>query len=419
VVYVVSLLLLAESNTLTVVPSGLLFLCWLYELNQDRRLWQKTTRRWTILGFAAVGYLSILFQLIGPPDRLSNGTGGVASTPHFITASSVLITLILVVMHRYRYKQPLLYCLALCLAAAAHSIFIPPVVLLAIWWIYTATREQLINRKILALCSGTLVVIVSFFSWLQPIPRSFNILELIVWPETSNVFTGLLVLVLLGAAYIYLLSMPERRALVAAYIFSLYWMFFIILFKHPFGGGIRHYWLIPLVTIFFLWIGSDGIKRKSTRRLQRVEYAMLLTLLLSTFSAFNTIIKDKNYLFSGSTDAAQYINANYPGASIASEKSAPATAILPYVHQSTFFYTDLQMDGSYINWNKTYGEKALYTSPQTAAERASMHFGNTTYLLITSSPLSADVAGYQLVHVSPTDFISRNEAYWIYLHHRP
>lgn len=177
-------------------------------------------------------------------------------------------------------------------------------------------------------------------------------------------------------------------------------------------GGLRHSGLVLIVVIASIWIAAD-VPDTSASRIAAV--LLNVTLAASAIYTFVNARADVRYAFSGSKEAAEFIDHRFDDYAIAAHNMYFAESILPYLPGRRFWYAGLGEYGTYMKWDEKQGV-GVHMPYEVAAQRARQQFRGTKWLLLVNDPMpDPERHGFRLVH-APEVVVFRHpdERFWLY-----
>ena len=176
-------------------------------------------------------------------------------------------------------------------------------------------------------------------------------------------------------------------------------LFAILVLKH--FGGLRHHGLLLVFVIYALWIAWDQRRDGSARLTERmVLWTMGALFIVAVPYSFRAHRADAVGLYSGSRPMAAFmIHNGLQGRFLAAHKSAPTSAVLPFLPGKQAWYADVQALGSFVSWNKAYVANSEISSEE-AAHRAMQapEWGPGALLLLNRPLADPSAAGLILRH---------------------
>jgi hypothetical protein len=342
-------------------------------------------------------------------------------------------------LHRMRFATPVLYAVpvALLFNTNAHSVVIAGAVVLA--YAIDVVRDRRWSVSTVA----ALAVMVSGGGaavWQLRPPPDPNITGGLI--RTTNYALGgwgigqaflplldltvaAIVAGVLVVALVLTLSREPMPWLVFAISFG--WLAYVFVFKY--FGGVRHFGLFLIVTMYVLWIRADHTWSKLPPRSQRpvarlAAYAPPMALVLlnvclaySVYVAMNQMYFEWRYAFSGAKDMATYVaEAGLAGRPIVAHGPAHAGALLPHLPGVQIWYLGLDRFGTNMPWDDAY-RRAEELTHEEAIDRIPAELGARPDLLVLlNGPLPARFEGkFRLLYksVEPV-FRYPEETYYLY-----
>ena len=241
---------------------------------------------------------------------------------------------------------------------------------------------------------------------------------------SSILFQGLAVVLLLTCLTA-IRTNPRALLLVAG---SLGGMFLVFVFKH--GGQPRHHGLVLTVVVVALWIALESNAARESpanssggplsrllraATLKHAVAALTVSQLLSIDLTVRMYEMEIPQRFSAARAMAEYIADRAPDTTIAAHQSAPASALLPYLPDQTFWYVDVQRYGTFSVWDRHYGEN-MEIGEFEMLTRINEHFGDEWPWILVNRPLTnPEAAGLELRHVEVDDvFGVEDERFLLY-----
>jgi hypothetical protein len=188
----------------------------------------------------------------------------------------------------------------------------------------------------------------------------------------------------------------------------------IFVFSYAVEDGYRHFGFLWLVMIVFLWLGLE--KNPITRKVHQViVWVAILPLLYAAASAH---WREFRYPFSGSTEAAQFLESNgLSRESMAISPSVLAGGLLPQIdREEPVFYPGEIRSGTYSLWNEALA-RSYSVLPEELLRRSEKAFpAGEPFLFIINAPLDGQVNGrLRLLFASSPEVWGRaDERFFIY-----
>ena len=178
-------------------------------------------------------------------------------------------------------------------------------------------------------------------------------------------------------------------------------LFYIFIFKE--AGSSRHHGFILILLFVALWISSFYKDKpnsemrishfKNVRFRKLTTYSVLILMLnislsLSILPCAYAHFKEYTSLFSGSKIMAEYLKSNHlTNNIIVAHRSPPASAILPYIPGTRFWYADIEQFGTYVTWNKKYGNNQNISFEEIVKRINKHHFSESNILILLNNPI--------------------------------
>jgi hypothetical protein len=174
-------------------------------------------------------------------------------------------------------------------------------------------------------------------------------------------------------------------------------LFYIFAFKRP--GAINHSGFVLIMLLFGLWIGnyytdSNKIYLKiiSTYNINLLKISMVLiniSLALSLVYAVKVQYLEYRHAFSGAKEMADIIKRNnLIHYTIVAHKSPPAASLLPYLPNKKFWYATFEDYGTFIKYNKKYGEGGNISNVQVIFKLEKTFPDKSKTLLLLTKPIN-------------------------------
>ena len=342
---------------------------------------------------------------------------------------SILLLFLIAWQYKNRHTTPIRYLalLALLFNTNVHSLF--PATALSVLYGYEILSSSKPRSRYL-LASSILLIGVALSVWqLIPTPDTNNldVFHLFSWrapfiafanaffpsiPRTGYLSVGLaLVVASIHTWQVYKTSKKSAFILLVSYLGLIY----LFMFKHT--GSIRHHGFILVLLIFAYWLSPPAWITNRTIPYRHIAALSLLgCLILSSVVVVRNYVLEYQHPFSGAPAAAEFIKASpFANHTLVGHPSIKASALAPYLDNSTIWYADVQEFGTYITWNTQYEEGKSIT-PVQAIERARQYLSTNEVLFILDRPLPDSLDSlYDLVYQSPaTVFGYGEEHYFLY-----
>lgn len=357
---------------------------------------------------------------------------------------SILFLFIIATIYPSRFNRPVAYSLPIFLLfnTNVHSYF--AAVALLLLFAYEIIREKhsfefyfalfiMITGGLIAVLQlippsdGLITGHVRYIALVQP----FNAIVQALMPgATYNIITYIIAFSALVIISLQLYAKPQ-----AIFILSLsyLWLFYIITFKYP--GLMRHQGFALIFMIFAIWLSKHHKNTESSIGDYRVtymsakgllvhnipNYVLALCLALSCVYSLKMYVREYCYNFSSAKQMSQYMIRNgFNKFEIVALDRFQATALLPYLPYTKFWFTESENYETYITW-KSHSPVTDTSNSAKLIERARIHFTDIPkVLLISSKPIDASqVLGLRLIFSTTGTSVKTiehpcDEWYWLY-----
>ena len=356
---------------------------------------------------------------------------------------SVLLLFSIAAFYHNRFKRPLLYSLMVFLLfnTNVHSFFIASsLTLLFTWELYReSVQGNMAKTAVLVMFTGGLV---SFLQLLTP--PDCNICGIFStkvyfapFVAIANTFFPWLTafiknrelqLFLIAASFLIffltIIAVIRKPAVLFIFLVSLGGLFYIFVFKKP--GSINHHGLILIILLFGLWIGNNYseshkiyLKIISQYNIDLRKISMVLiniSLALSLLYAVKVQYLEYRYAFSGAKEMADIIKRNnLTHYTIVAHKSTHTPALLPYLPGEKFWYATFKDYGTFIKYNRKYGEGEKISNVQVISMLGKKFPDKSKILLLLTKPIiSPQSYGYTLLFKVDGVFGYRHENFYLY-----
>lgn len=223
--------------------------------------------------------------------------------------------------------------------------------------------------------------------------------QLSPFPIFTYTILGLFGGFILVVSCLYLFN--QSRQVLLLYLFSISWLFYLFLFRHP--GQYRHHGFIVVFLIFSIWIGSYYRPKIEKTTLFSIKRTMLLLNISFSFSIFpNALMYFNDYKleYSGSKLMATFLATQKLTDHLLIGSNSPAVSSLaPYLPKKKFWYPDIQNFGTYVVWNTKYFVNADIKFKELEGRIKGNHLNNETALLVLNTPIpEGDELNYHLLY---------------------
>ena len=337
-------------------------------------------------------------------------------------ALTTLFLFIVASLYKKRHESIGIYCLSLFLLFNTHYFLFPLASALFSLLIYETIKRKSFSRKtIVSLCFAFLGGLLAFLqgtilpsdfasSGFMRQPEIMNILNpiaLSLFPVQWNV--SIEISVLIGIVLLVVLFIYLSRKLSVLYLYLVNHFFLFILFMYFYPGDLRHFGLVLMMILFFLWIEtyhpSSQVQFLYKLPYQWIRNSILLILIFSficSFRASRTAGFWEWYgAFSGSKGAAKSIEAvskkfHLQDEVIVADHSDIASSVVAYLPGRKFWYANFQEFGTFNISSKKYQSMKTLTQEDVIIQ-AGKRFQNLENLIfLFSKPLEFDQRfGYQ------------------------
>ncbi len=337
-------------------------------------------------------------------------------------ALTTLILFIVASLYKKRHESISIYCFFLFLLFNTHYFLFPLTSALFSLLIYeTIKRKSFSRTSIVSLCFAFLGGLLAFLQgtilpsdfassgFMQPpdIINIFNPLALSLFPVQWNVSKNMSIMIGLVLFVLLFIYLSRKKGVLYLYLVNHFFLFMLFTYFYP--GDLRHFGLVLMITLFFLWVETYHPPSQS-QFLHRLPYqlirsSILLILVVSficSFRASRTAGFWEWYgAFSGSQGAAESIEIvskkfHLQDEVIVADHSDIASSVVAYLPNRKFWYADIQEFGTFFIPSKKYQLMKTLTQEDVII-RAGKRFQNLENLIfLFSKPLEFDRRfGYQ------------------------
>lgn len=368
-----------------------------------------------------------------------------AAYEYAVVARNYVLTMVIVfaiaAMYTKRFTRPILFAFLVFGLFQTNIYSFVPALALACLFSLELFKKHMTAKEIIAVAVvaiGALFTIVIFL----PDPRYPNqdpplsaivefgvILRNFLVPSLPNISWDIArsgqfdaaVLMLTAISFICLLVMLwKQKSILILAVATFAWFFYLNMFRH--GGTLRQHGLFLIYFIFFWWLMLT--KRYALERHEKLATWILhvcLGVLFLVSVGFTAYIYAEEYQnnFSGAQDMAKFVMAHHlDQGKIVLYVLHDAEAILPYFPNKTFWYPEL---GGYARYH--INDQRRWNLPplgvEDIVEMVKKSFpGDTSVLLLLSTPIPATETDYVLLHASLTNpkyfWSNATENFWLY-----
>ncbi len=339
---------------------------------------------------------------------------------------TIVLLFFMAAMYRHRFERPLVYGLAVALLANTNVHSLSMAFAIGVLFLVDLARRGYMPRR--GLVAAGVMVLGGLLALLQLrsstpnalIGEKLNFKVLAPVLALKDAFLPgfpnqvLAVLVILPAVAVVMLW---RRSKAALWLLAcgLAGPFAVFVTKH--GGELRHHGFLLIFFVFALWIANE--ERQADRdRLWRATLAICgVTFILSLPYAVHAHWYDARGLFSGSRSVASYINEHgLEDRPFFAYESAPTSAILPYLPHTKFWYADIQAKGTFIVFDKQWGDNQKLPPDEVLSRCAHAPGWKPGAMLVLNHPLADPGAAQLTLRYEVTDPLLLNyyENFYLY-----
>jgi hypothetical protein len=353
---------------------------------------------------------------------------------------SILLLFLLAACHKRRFEHPLRYSLLIFLLfnTNVHNISIAGSLTILFGWEFLKNAAK--NKKVLLAIFIMGLGFIGAFVQLLPSPDHMYYGFIFAPLALTSALKGAFfvdslpqdVFAALGFVVfsLVLLSLAEKPAALFVALVSCLGSFCISMFKYT--GSLRHHGLIFIFLFFSLWISQyyqqpdkAALPDKLDKIMSTLSHSNLYVFMINSclfisclFCAKAHILEYK-YCFSGSKDLARFITENkLESHLIVAHTSARGSAVLPYLPGKKFWYADIREYGTYITWNKNYGNNRAINHEEVIARMKRAFQNRTNLLLLLSRPLDISEAEDFMLIYKTDCYVFRQDAEQYYLYEK-
>lgn len=354
---------------------------------------------------------------------------------------SILLLFSIAALYSKRFEYSIWYAFLVFLLfnTNAHSFFIASSLTLLFAWEFYRNRMQGSIGKI----SVFIMVMGGLSSFLQLLPSPDSIdyrpfvgsaypAPLIAmanaffpWHTAFHISGELRLIVLVISFLIFLTiisSLYRKPAILFILILSFTGLFYIFAFVYP--GALRHHGFVLIMILFALWISRyypDSQKNlfRITANTDLLKFSVAIInicLALSLLYSFKIQYKDYKYIFSGAKEMADFIKKNDSNNyTIVAHPSPYASALLPYLPGTKFWYADIEDYGTFVHLNRKFLAGVKISNSEVISRMKKAFSEQSTILLLLSKPLSfPELNGFRLLYKVDKVFGYNREQYYLY-----
>jgi hypothetical protein len=353
---------------------------------------------------------------------------------------SILLLFVIAALYNKRFKYALWYSFLIFLLfnTNVHSFFIATSLTIVFAWELYRYKVKVNFAKI----SVFVMFMGGVLSFLQLLPQPDNmnygiftrieILAPIV--AIANAFYPWIIdffiptnlrLIFMGFSFLIfftvVLSLYKTPAVLFILSLSLSGLFYIFVFKYL--GALRHHGLILIMLFFALWIStyynnSQKIISHMPSNINIPKISILLInicLTMSLLYSLKTQYLEYQYIFSGAKEMSDFIRRNkLYDYNIIAHPSQPASALLPYLPEKSFWYADIKDYGTFITYNTNYLIGSNISDSEVIARMRKVFSEQSTILLLLTAPLdSHELHNFRLFYKVDKVLYGR-EKYYLY-----